>query len=101
MKANPVAGQNIGAQYYYQNQFIVQIGSLDSDGERLVDQDGMRNLELGPFRIKFDLNASQDGSDAIDQSNDQASNTVTKANTDFLGGRTICAHIDGNADLTS
>ena len=37
MKANPVAGQAIGAQYYYQNQFIVQVGSLDSEGERLVD----------------------------------------------------------------
>ena len=51
--------------------------------------------------IKFDLNASQEGVDAIDQSGDQASNSVTKANTEFLGGRTICAHFDGNAELAS
>ncbi len=53
----------------------------------MVDQEGMVDLELDPFTLTFDLE---------DQTAKQGGKGISEANTEFLGGQTICAHFDGN-----
>lgn len=73
-KSNPVAAYPVDSQFYFENQTFVQFGTLDSTGKRLVDKDGISNLET-VFTLKF--------------MQDLTSKT-------FFKGQTFCAHYDGN-----
>ena len=75
MKANPIAGYPMEAQYYFKDQAFIQVGTLDNTGRRLIDSDGLMN-SLKPFKIEF-------------------FQTLDKENF-WFDGQTICAHFDGN-----
>ena len=52
--ANPVAGYPVDSQYYFENQSYIQLGTIDSTGRRLVDENRVTDLQENPFKITFE-----------------------------------------------
>jgi len=76
MRANPVAGYSDTSQFYFKDQYISQMGSIDSEGNRLIDQDGVMGLDDSPYKITFQMD-------------------LTPENL-FYNNQTSCGHYDGN-----
>ena len=49
-----MAGYPVDSQYYFENQSYIQLGTIDSTGRRLVDENRVTDLQENPFKITFE-----------------------------------------------